>query len=693
MKETATDIPGESSPRQHLRIHTFGRFQIEWADPQTGQMTPLPAGRLRGQNAGSALGLFKALLSCPDRFATRSWLNEQFWPDSTVKRAEERLNDVVSSLRTLLRPTGSSEMLVHFVYGTSGRGAGYRLDTYPQLWCDADAFEWYVRHALLLDQRGQDSTACWEHASALAERGTYLPEQIEDDWSRPRRDYLHSLLRDCVHRWTTILRQTGHVNEAILRLRSYWLEHPTDEDTLRPLIEMLGECERFGEAEECYVKAVAMLTEENHAPDYRTTDTIEAMRALKIQRKQVIITNTRASNRFAVLPSSVAYGQETSASFQQNLLFSQRDTQNSVSEGNIEQNEDMRISFWTEEQNSVPNENINNERRNLIKGMGASIGATSLAFFFPDFSSLANISEQLKQYQEQVPLHWNGFFTTPGQSSITTIEAIILELQHLSSYANVLQQGILQNLLCQYHQLAADQLRDRGRINEALKHSDLAVYLAEHLQHVELLAAALYRRGLTYFDAGQIDIASRNLIDALPFARISRPQLKGMIYMEAGRFQAHLARSEHDKAEATRLLDQTEHIVHQEHLEVDAGYVKLNQGRYHIGRAATLLALNHPQEAFKELLLAEQLTPAEYQRRHAYINILRARLHFMQRQYDQAAHLALQAFPICQMVHSESNVSDIYRLYKELVQSSFAQASVVHDLGCQIRRHQKGALL
>src|SRR5258707_1301321 len=284
MKTHATETPGDLSPKRHLRVYTLGRFQIEWIDPETGQITPFPPERLRGQNAATALGLFKALLSCPDRFATRSWLNEQFWPNSRQRSAEERLNDVVSSLRILLRPKGSTEMLVHFVYGTSGRGAGFRLDSYPQLWCDADAFEWYVKHALLLDQRGQDATACWEHAYGLAERGMYLSEQIEEDWSRPRRDYLTGLVRDCVHRWIQLLRQMGHVDEAIARLRSYWLEHPTDEDALRPLLEMLGERERFGEAEEYYAKALAMLAEEYQTPDDRTTETIEAVRASQVQR-------------------------------------------------------------------------------------------------------------------------------------------------------------------------------------------------------------------------------------------------------------------------------------------------------------------------------------------------------------------------------------------------------------------------
>src|SRR5579885_321528 len=515
------------TPATWLRVCTFGRFQIEWVDPATGERTPLPAERMQGQNAGTALGLFKALLTRPDRFATRSWLLEQFWPESRQRAAEERLNDVVSSLRGLLRPPGCTRMFVHFVHGANGRGAGYRLDAYPQLWCDADAFAWYVTHAVLLDRRGQDSTLLWERAYALAARGEYLPEQIEDEWSQQQREYLHGLLRDCVHRWTEVLRQRGCGEEAIVRLRGYWLAHPTDEDALRPLLELLGERERFTEAEQVYARAHAALAEDGCEPDTRTVETMEAVRAMQVQRKQVM-TSTSNSARLARWSSSVKHRPRMLTSSQQAVLFSQRDTQDIIDEESDPDNQDFernkKIAFplWAEEQDGTLGETMNNERRKFIKDIGIGLGATRLGIVFPDFSSLASISEHLKQYQEQVPLHWNGFFTTPGQDAVTTIESVILHLQRLSPYIHVSQQGVLQTLLCQYHQLAADQLRDRGRINEALKHSDLAVYLAERLQHVELLAAALYRRGLTYFDAGRIDSASRDLSDALPFARVSR---------------------------------------------------------------------------------------------------------------------------------------------------------------------------
>lgn len=123
-----------------LRIFTFGRFSLTWIDQEDGHLLPVPPERLQTGGAAPPLALLKALLGSPDRFATRSWLLEQFWPTSKQSRANARLNDVVSALRGLLRPPGSEEKIVHFVYGAGGQGAGYRLDGYPQMWCDADAF-------------------------------------------------------------------------------------------------------------------------------------------------------------------------------------------------------------------------------------------------------------------------------------------------------------------------------------------------------------------------------------------------------------------------------------------------------------------------------------------------------------------------------------------------------------------------
>src|SRR5579883_591352 len=631
------------APAPLIYVRTCGLLTLEIvqevvsSDPPLARYRSLTPEQLHGRGATPALLLLKLLLSRPHRFALRDWLTEQFCHDREIF-ASLRLDNIAWLLRSLLCPPNYAELRTQLVMhhrSASESGNGYHLAPYPLIWTDGDALCWNVEQAARMERFGDDPLPFWERAYALARRGSYLPDEAYSDWAAARRGEVAGLLRQSVQALARLyLARHGETGEeeALLLLRSYWQEHPQEEDVLRPLMELLGQRECYQEALEYYEHLKSLLEADDCQPDPRTQDVAAYLKTKQIKRQQVTM-HTGASAQCSRLLSSKAPIQRTLLPFQPRLLFSQEDRQDiideeNVSKGqidlesqNIEQNERTGLSFRMEEQDGASAVNMDNERRKLIKGIGIGIGVTSLSLFFPDFSSLASISEQLKQYHEQVPLHWDGFFTIPEQSAIPAIEAVILHLQRLSPYANTSQQEIIQTLLCQYHQLAADQFRDRGQIDKALKHGNLAIYFAEHLRHVELLAAALYRRGLTYFDAGQIDAASRDLNDALPFARISRPQLKGMVSMEAGRFLAHLARSKRDEVEATCLLDQTEHIVGQGYLEADAGYVKLNQGRYHIGRAATLLALKHPQEALKELQVAERLTPTEYQRRHAYINI------------------------------------------------------------------------
>ncbi|HYU74503.1 MAG TPA: tyrosine/phenylalanine carboxypeptidase domain-containing protein [Ktedonobacteraceae bacterium] len=288
--------PAESTIRTEsflLRISVLGPFHIKWV----GQTAPFPPERLQGRGAAPALGLLKALLCRPNRFASRDWLMEQFWPESSRSKAEERLDDVASGLRSLLRPPGSQAKILHFVYGSNGRGSGYRLEGYPQIWVDADAFCWYVEHAVLMDRFGQDSLAIWEQAYQLASRGTFLPEESYSDWAQSRRELLEGYYRQCTHRLAHLLREARADEEAMLRLRTYWQQYPTDEDALRPLLEVLGTLERYQEAEQYYLQAQEALQQENREPDRRTQDVIEYIRTRPILRER--------TGRMFAIPSGV----------------------------------------------------------------------------------------------------------------------------------------------------------------------------------------------------------------------------------------------------------------------------------------------------------------------------------------------------------------------------------------------------
>jgi DNA-binding SARP family transcriptional activator len=283
-----TDSPSQSkSTSTTLHISLFGPLALEWVDAD-GERSTLPRERLAGRGVAPALGLLKALLCCPHRFATRDWLLEQFWPDTTQSKAEERLNDVASGLRTLLRPVGSSDKILHYVYGTSTSGSGYRLEDYPLIWVDADAFCWYVEQATRFERFGQDALPLWERAYQLAARGPFLLEERYSEWACESRDLLAAQYRQCVHRVASLLRERGAREQALLRLRTYWQSHSTDEDALRPLMELLGEQERYQEAEACYHQLLAALAQENteRQPAAQTQDLYEFLHAWQIQREQ-----------------------------------------------------------------------------------------------------------------------------------------------------------------------------------------------------------------------------------------------------------------------------------------------------------------------------------------------------------------------------------------------------------------------
>src|SRR5579885_2491931 len=77
--------------------------------------------------------------------------------------------------------------------------------------------------------------------------------------------------------------KTGE-EEALLVLRSYWQEHPREEDVLRPLMELLGQRECYQEALEYYEQLKSLLEADDCQPDPRTQDVAEYLRTLQVRR-------------------------------------------------------------------------------------------------------------------------------------------------------------------------------------------------------------------------------------------------------------------------------------------------------------------------------------------------------------------------------------------------------------------------
>ncbi|MBV9688169.1 MAG: winged helix-turn-helix domain-containing protein [Ktedonobacteraceae bacterium] len=269
----------------YIRIYTFGLLRIEWVDQHSGYAAAIPPEKLAIKDGMAALWLLKLLLSQPHRYALRDEIMEYFWPEASSTAAAKRLDNVVYALRKLLRPPASPQVL-QLIQGHTNNGSGYQLAAYPHIWVDADAFAWYVEQAARMERFGDESLSLWETASHLAARGTYLADERYSEWAMQRRAILEGQYRQCVHRLAALYRQQGNTTLAELRLRTYWQTHPTDEDALRPLLELLGEQERYQEAQTYYQHLLAVLQEEGRDPDGRTQDIAEYLRTKQITRQR-----------------------------------------------------------------------------------------------------------------------------------------------------------------------------------------------------------------------------------------------------------------------------------------------------------------------------------------------------------------------------------------------------------------------
>jgi DNA-binding SARP family transcriptional activator len=273
------------------RIITFGPLEllgrVEASSEDDGiRYAPLSTDRLNGRGATAAFALLKIMLCQPQRHAPRDLLMELLWPEQAHRRAGARLDDAASVLRILLRPA-SGENPLEYRHSNRDSGNSYHLAPYPLIWVDTDAFEWYVAQACRLERFGEDALPLWEEAYHLAARGAFLADELYSEWARERRALLAGHYRQCVHEMTRLYRERGAQAEAERVLREHLAREPMDEDALRPFMELSGEKERYQEASDAYQRTQEALAQEGRAPDERTQDIAEYLRAKKITRTRV----------------------------------------------------------------------------------------------------------------------------------------------------------------------------------------------------------------------------------------------------------------------------------------------------------------------------------------------------------------------------------------------------------------------
>jgi len=129
-----------------------------------------------------------------------------------------------------------------------------------------------MEQAARLARFGDDPLPFWERAYELGSRGSFLVDEAYSEWATERRQQLSGHFRQCVYELARLLIARGLTTEAELRLRTSVVEHPTDEDLLCLLMELLGEQQRYQELFDLYQTCEQELAREHRQPNPRTQD-------------------------------------------------------------------------------------------------------------------------------------------------------------------------------------------------------------------------------------------------------------------------------------------------------------------------------------------------------------------------------------------------------------------------------------
>jgi predicted ATPase/DNA-binding SARP family transcriptional activator len=213
--------------------------------------------RFRTHKTGA---LFAFLAYHSDRMHSREVLVERFWPETSLIQGRTSLSVSLSSLRSQLEPPGVP-VDSFLVADRQNVGVTAVVTT------DVAAFEAALRSAA----RSADSAeqiACLKTAVEL-HRDTLLPGYYED-WIMPQQARLAEAHQHAMFRLTTLLKETGDLNEALTYAHRAALADPRSEAAARILMRLHLDVNDPGAALRQYEALEQALAEEGSRPSLET---------------------------------------------------------------------------------------------------------------------------------------------------------------------------------------------------------------------------------------------------------------------------------------------------------------------------------------------------------------------------------------------------------------------------------------
>ena len=251
-----------------FRLLTFGAFAMERLSlnaPDGHAAHYETIAQKEWSNRGPAMTMLKVLLCRTRRRAPKDILIDAIWSEDEqerMKSPEGALKSATNVLRDILRqPDGDTALMTI----PTREGLVYQLPDQGRLWVDADAFVSLVGEAAKAEHTEEDALPVWEAAFALL-RGEFLEDDLYAEWVQAKRQEIEGDRSLCISRLARLYEARNRPQQAEALLHSFLASHPTDEDALCLLLDLLTHDERWSEAERVYRKTERALREDAVVP-------------------------------------------------------------------------------------------------------------------------------------------------------------------------------------------------------------------------------------------------------------------------------------------------------------------------------------------------------------------------------------------------------------------------------------------
>ncbi|HEU5383139.1 MAG TPA: bacterial transcriptional activator domain-containing protein [Ktedonobacteraceae bacterium] len=710
-------------PAPLVRVTTCGLLTLEIfediinTDPLQARYRVLTPDLLHGRGVIPALTLLKLLTSRPERFAPNEWLREQFCQAQGEAFSSKRLDTLTSLLRDLLCPSDYQDLRTTLVANIRAMsGSGYRLAASPLIWLDHEALAWNVEQAIRMERFGDDPLPFWQRAYELAKRGEYLPDEVYGEWASVKREQIAGMLRQSVQALARLYADQGNKaseEEALLLLRTYWQEHPHDEDALRPLMELLGRRECYQEALAYYEKLCALLEEDGEQPSKQTQDVAEYVYTKQIQRistKAKRMEREEASQqRSGSLPPFSQEDREDiiqeisrlCSAFGMNAL--RRTIRQSFPHGGIVFSSEQASLLFSLVQEQIMMEHFDPQKRKTLETLLAMLGIASVGFPLTNPQTWEDVDrlttalrkpsaidrEVVKGLKNTSASYWHLRLA----GTISSAELFSAIEQQYQVILRLLQSPLLPSIRVALCSVASETAllggmllaTDLSQFEQAQSYYKEALTLTQQTNNDALYAAVLGRIGAFSARLGKVRDACCLLQEAQrPLQQFPASPLRAWLAAEEAEVQASLSVQEKElhTAACFAALGQAEALAYQMQSDEDSFGMYFDVARIPAYRGSCHLRLHAPEAALADLMEAlEPLDALGALRRAVLLDLAEASI--QAHDIELACVYLEQSLEMAGEFHLTSVFQRIHHLRSQL--DPWSDVQVVQDLDERLR--------